>query len=128
MGLFHVLMYKCKNAPTFCLTDNNLYIRVPKAVITETTTQAQINQWKTYLTTNNMLVYTNWDEPREIEITNQDLINQLEEIYNIRTFAKATNITSIGYDEQPSLYFQTTTVENPIIEIINEGNTTARPT
>ena len=73
------------------INGSDLVIRINKSVIGETTNS--INNW---LSTHNVIIYYRLNNPVITEITDDNLINQLEELAKARSFEEHTNITQLS--------------------------------
>lgn len=97
---------------------SNLYFCVSSS---EATTY---NEFKTWLTTHNTSVYYVLATPTTTEITDTELVSQLNQLANATTISSATNIISSG--NLPSiLNISTTKIANTTIN--NIGNIYAKP-
>lgn len=77
--------------------DANLIITTQDAIDgTET-----VNNFKTWLTTHNVILYYVLEEPIDTEITDTTLINQLEAIYNAISYYEQTNISGTSSGINP---------------------------
>ena len=91
------------------------------------TTSQTVADFKTWLSTHNTEVYYVLETPTDTEITDATLISQLNALGDATTYLGTTNIITSGSDMPPIIYVQTYAVENPVINVTNNGNIYSKP-
>lgn len=87
-----------------------------------------LEAWKTELSTNNIIVYYPLATPTTTEITDQELITQLEAINNARSYDLITHITQNTADK-PFIINATAVQKGTDTGVVdNEGNIYSKPT
>ena len=85
-----------------------------------------ISLYKTWLSTHNMKVYWVYATPTETQITDENLIAQLEALRGASTYINQTNIITSG-DLAPIIYVNVDTIDTNEIEVVNSGNIYSKP-
>lgn len=85
-----------------------------------------INTFKTWLGTNNVILYYVKKDVSITEITNETLLSQLNALKGATTYEGQTNIITAG-DLQPIIYVKTFAMDNPSYTVTNSGNYFAKP-
>jgi hypothetical protein len=86
-----------------------------------------LNAWKTWLSTHNTIVYYVLETPTTTQITDDDLITQLEALIGATTYLGQTNIITSGSTLNPLLDVTTYAVDDPSFVITNSGNIYSKP-
>lgn len=73
-----------------------------------------------------MLVYYGLITPTDTQITDENLIAQLEALRNASTYINQTNIITSG-DLAPIIYVNVDTIDTNEIEVVNSGNIYSKP-
>lgn len=85
-----------------------------------------ITQFKNWLSNNNLILYYALATPTETQITDENLIAQLEGLRGASTYINQTNIITSG-DLAPIIYVNVDTIDTNEIEVINSGNIYSKP-
>ena len=88
---------------------------------------SSVNDFKTWLSTHNTIVYYILATPTTTQITDDDLITQLEALIGATTYLGQTNIITSGTDLNPLLDVTTYAVDDPSFIITNSGNFKSKP-
>lgn len=91
------------------------------------TNYTNVNDFKNWLSTHNILIYYLLETPTDTEITNSTLLSQLNALGNATTYLGTTNISTSGDGLSPIMYVETVAVDDPVLRITNSGNTIAKP-
>ena len=86
-----------------------------------------IAEFKTWLNTNNLIVYYVLAIPTTTQITDTNLITQLEALAGATTYLGQTNIITSGSELNPLLEVTTFAVDDPSFIITNSGNINSKP-
>ena len=84
------------------------------------------NDFKTWLSNNNVSLYYVAETPTDTEITDATLLSQLNALKGATTYEGQTNIITAG-DLQPIIYVKTFAMDNPSYTVTNSGNYFAKP-
>lgn len=87
---------------------------------------SSLSDFKSWLTNNNTPVYYVLETSTTTEITETNLISQLEALNGATTYEGQTNIITAG-DLQPIIYVKTFAMDNPSYTVTNSGNYFAKP-
>ena len=87
-----------------------------------------LEQWKTWLSTHNTIVYYVLATPQEIEITDSTLLSQLEAIKNMNSYDGTTNISQENNDEPFIIKAKAMKQGSGTATITNSGNIYSKPT
>lgn len=87
---------------------------------------ADLTALVTWLSANNVIVYGGLATPIDEEITDENLIAQLEALRNASTYINQTNIITSG-DLAPIIYVNVDTIDTDEIEVVNSGNIYSKP-
>lgn len=96
-GIFNSATFNFGNRNSFCVDHNDSYIRINVGLNTDETT-ISLADWKTLLSTNNLISYFPLKNVADVEITAasySDLYSDLQQLDNLKTFLGITNV-SIG--------------------------------
>lgn len=104
-------------------TTRTLQIAIQKSLLSTD----DVNGFKSWLSSHNIVVYYPLSTPTTEEITDSDLINQLEALINATTYLGQTKITTSGDNLDPLLDVTTYSVDNPSFTITNSGNVYSKP-
>lgn len=85
-----------------------------------------ISLYKTWLSTHNITIYWVYETPIETQITDENLITQLDALRNASTYINQTNIITSG-DLAPIIYVNVDTIDTNEIEVVNSGNIYSKP-
>lgn len=85
-----------------------------------------ITQFRTWLSNNNLILYYALATPTDTQITDENLIAQLEALRNASTYINQTNIITSG-DLAPIIYVNVDTIDTNEIEVVNSGNIYSKP-
>lgn len=122
--------YNCYNPssiPGICYhTDRKPQIRFPRSLLTgDTSTLAnRIASFKTWLSTHNTEVYYVLATPTDTEITNEELINQLESINNLEFFDGLNNYTTTSSNLPIQNKFDITNTNYEVVTISDDNDNT----
>lgn len=107
----------------FYLDNNttNLVFRINKSTVGTTITSVN-----NFLSENNMTVYYILATPTETQITDENLIAQLDALKGASTYINQTNIITSG-DLAPIIYVNVDTIDTNEIEVVNSGNIYSKP-
>lgn len=107
----------------FYLDNNttNLVFRINKSTVGTTITSVN-----NFLSENNMTLYYILATSTETQITDENLIAQLEGLRGASTYINQTNIITSG-DLAPIIYVNVDTIDTNEIEVINSGNIYSKP-
>lgn len=94
-------------------------------VVNNTYTSA--NDFKTWLSTHNTIVYYQLATSTTTQITDTTLLSQLEALASATTYLGQTNIITNGDDLSPLLDVTTYAVDDPNFTITNNGNIYSKP-
>lgn len=94
-------------------------------VVNNTYTSA--NDFKTWLSTHNTIVYYQLATPITTQITDETLLSQLEALAGATTYLGQTNIITSGSTLNPLLDVTTYAVDDPSFVITNSGNFKSKP-
>lgn len=108
------------NFDAYLRTDNTLRLDI---LDNRFTTTADFKSW---LSTNNTMVYYVLETATDTEITNETLLSQLNALKGATTYEGQTNIITAG-DLQPIIYVKTFAMDNPSYTVTNSGNYFAKP-
>ena len=86
-----------------------------------------IAEFKTWLNTNNLIVYYVLATPTTTQITDTTLLSQLEALAGATTYLGQTNIITSGSTLNPLLEVTTFAVDDPSFVITNSGNINSKP-
>lgn len=101
---------------------NTLYASSPNSTITD------VAGFKTWLGTHNITVYYVLATPTDEEITDQDLIDALDDFYNqAHAYKGHTHITATAADGNAPAVLAVDVNEDNESTVTNAGNTTSRP-
>lgn len=101
---------------------NTLYASSPNSAITD------VAGFKTWLGTHNIIVYYVLTTPTDEEITDQDLIDALDEFYGqAHSYKGHTHITATAADGNAPAVLSVEVGEDNESTVTNAGNTTSRP-
>ena len=87
---------------------------------------ADLTALVTWLSANNVIVYGGLATPIDEEITDENLIAQLEALRNASTYINQTNIITSG-NLAPIIYVNVDTIDTNEIEVVNSGNIYSKP-
>lgn len=99
---------------------------VSKSLFLKNTNYSTVNDFKSWLSSNNVIVYYVLETANNIEIIDTTLINQLNEIEKAYSYEAKTYITQEN-NEKPFI-LNITTRSNNKVTITNSGNTKSKPT
>lgn len=88
--------------------------------------ETSVENWKTWLTSHNISIYYPLATPTETQITDENLIAQLEALRGASTYINQTNIITSG-DLAPIIYVNVDTIDTNAIEVVNSGNIYSKP-
>ena len=86
-----------------------------------------LEDWKTWLSTHNTIVYYVLSTPTTTQITDETLLSQLEALAGATTYLDQTNIITSGSTLNPLLDVTTYAVDDPNFNITNNGNIYSKP-
>ena len=117
-------VYVFKMQGVACSTGGNLSLHITGITDNGSLT---LQQWKTWLSNNNVLVNYVLKTPTNTEITDTTLKGQLDAILEAQSRKGATNITQVNND-LPFIITASVLSGTDSITLTNEGNTTSKPT
>lgn len=96
-------------------------------IINSDTNQQKVDKIKSWLSTHNTIVYYILATPTNTEITDTDLISQLDSINSASAYKEVTNISSTCASGNSLMYMSAVSVGMPNTTIKNNGNIFAKP-
>lgn len=72
-------------------------------------------------------VYYLLTTPTDTEITDSTLLSQLEALGNATTYLGVTHIITSGEELTPIIFVEALSIDDPVLVVTNNGNTTAKP-
>lgn len=105
-----------------------IYLFTPKSAIAGATEQEVIANFKTWLSTHNTTLYYVLATPTDEAITDQSLIDALDELYDqAHAYKGHTHITTTAADGNAPAVLAVDVNEDNESTVTNAGNTTSRP-
>lgn len=112
------------DATGIATTSSNLYFRIAKASLSS----SDLAGFKTWLSTHNTTVYYVLATPTDEEITDQDLIDALDDFYEqAHGYKGRTHITASAQGDNAPAILSVEVNQDNETTVTNAGNTTSRP-